>query len=364
MKVVVFGATGVVGRAAAEHFGARAGCDVVGISRRPLDLPGVEHVPLDLADAEATESAMRSSTLAGTTHVVFAALQESPDLAAGWRDADLIAHNGALFRNALEPLTAACASSLRHVSLLQGAKAYGFHVGRSPVPAKERTSRDQHENFYFVQEDQLRELADGGSWSWTVFRPQVVFGESFGSPMNLLPVIGVYAALEREAGRPLSFPGGADGVHEAVDARLLARALAWATVAPAARDEIFNVTNGDVYSWHDVWPSIAAVFGMDVGPPTPMRLAEVMPLRAGEWSALVARHGLDAPPELDAFVGGSWAYADILFGASGAGRALPALLSTVKLRQAGFADCVDTEDMFRRLVGRLQQRALLPPRRW
>ena len=133
MKVVVFGATGVVGRAAAEHFGARRDCNVVAISRRAPDLPGVEHVALDLADAEATASAMRSSALAGTTHVVFAALQESPDLAAGWRDPELIAHNAALFRNALEPLTAACASSLRHVSLLQGAKAYGFHVGRASM---------------------------------------------------------------------------------------------------------------------------------------------------------------------------------------------------------------------------------------
>jgi hypothetical protein len=37
-------------------------------------------------------------------------------------------------------------------------------------------------------------------------------------------------------------------------------------------------------------------------------------------------------------------------------------VSTVKLRHAGFHDCVDTEDMFRRLVARLQERRLLPPR--
>jgi nucleoside-diphosphate-sugar epimerase len=249
---------------------------------------------------------------------------------------------------------------LQHVSLLQGAKAYGFHVGRAPVPAKERAPRDDHANFYFVQEDELRDLAASASWSWTVFRPQVVFGESFGSPMNLLPAIGVYAALERAAGRALSFPGGADGVHEAVDARLLARALAWATEAPSARDEIFNVTNGDVYSWLDVWPSIAAVFDMEVGEPAPTRLADVMPRRAQEWATLVGRHGLDAPADLDAFVGGSWTYADILFGASGQGRAVPALLSTVKLRQAGFHDCVDTEDMLCGWLRELQARGLLP----
>ena len=134
----------------------------------------------------------------------------------------------------------------------------------------------------------------------------------------------------------------------------------WAADAPAARNEIFNVTNGDVFSWHDVWPSIASVFDMDVGDPAPTHLAEAMPPRAPEWAALVARHALDAPAEMERFVGGSWAYADILFGASGQARPAPALLSTVKLRQAGFPDCVDTEDMFCDWLRELQRRRLLP----
>jgi hypothetical protein len=177
--------------------------------------------------------------------------------------------------------------------------------------------------------------------------------------MNLVPVIGAYAALERERGRPLSFPGGPPGVHEAVDARLLARALAWAADAPAARGEIFNVTNGDVYSWRDVWPTIAAVFDMDVGEPQPQLLAETMPTRADEWAALVDRYALRSPRDLGAFVGGSLAYADILFGSLGR-RQVPALLSTVKLRQAGFADCIDTEDMLSEWLTRFQRRQLLP----
>ena len=271
-----------------------------------------------------------------------------------------MAHNLDLFRHALEPLVAEHGATLRHVSLLQGAKAYGLHVGRSPVPAKERSPRDPHDNFYFLQEDALRALAEGASWSWTVLRPQVVVGESLGSPMNLLPAIGVYAALERERGVPLSFPGGPPGVQEAVDARLLARALEWAAEAPAARGEIFNVTNGDVFCWHDVWPRIAQRFGMEVGEPQPQRLAEVMPARSDEWAAVVDRYGLRSPADMADFVGGSWAYADILFGALGRARPLPALLSTVKIRQAGFGDCVDTEDMFDEWLARLQERRLLP----
>ena len=132
--------------------------------------------------------------------------------------------------------------------------------------------------------------------------------------MNLVPAIGVYAALERARGASLSFPGGPPAVHEAVDARLLARALAWAADEPAAHGQIFNITNGDVYCWRDVWPAIAAVFGMQVGEPRVQRLADTMPGRADEWAALVDRYRLRSPCEMGAFVGGSWAYADILFG--------------------------------------------------
>jgi nucleoside-diphosphate-sugar epimerase len=164
MKVAVFGATGVVGRAAVEHFSA-IGWSVVAVSRREVDVPGVVHVPVDLADAAAASLAVRTPAFRGTTHVVFAALEESRDLAAGWRDRELMARNLDLFRHALEPLVAEHGAMLQHVNLLQGAKAYGLHLGRTPVPAKERTPRDEHENFYFLQEDALRALADGGSWS-------------------------------------------------------------------------------------------------------------------------------------------------------------------------------------------------------
>jgi nucleoside-diphosphate-sugar epimerase len=359
MKVAVIGATGVVGRATAEHLAA-TGRDVVAVSRRPLDLPGVVHVPVDLADGPGSSEVLRSPAFRDTTHVVYAALEESPDLAAGWRDDALIDRNSLLFRHALEPIIAEHGATLRHVTLLQGAKAYGFHVGPRAVPGKERAPRDAHDNFYFRQEDALRALAEGTAWSWTVLRPQVVFGESLGSPMNLLPAVGVFAALEREHGRPLSFPGGPPSVQEAVDARLLARVVAWAGDAPVARGETFNVTNGDVYTWHDVWPTIADAFGMAVGEPEARALAVEMPTRAEEWAGVVDRHGLRAPRDLHAFVGGSWVYADILFGAPGRVRPVPALLSTVKLRQAGFGDCVDTEDMFRDWLARLQDRRLLP----
>jgi hypothetical protein len=41
---------------------------------------------------------------------------------------------------------------------------------------------------------------------------------------------------------------------------------------------------------------------------------------------------------------------------------MPALVSTVKLRQAGFAETLDSEAMLRAAFAAMQARKLLPPR--
>lgn len=126
-------------------------------------------------------------------------------------------------------------------------KAYGVHLRPIRVPARERWPRDPHNNFYWLQEDHLREQAARHGFAMSVLRPQVVFGDAVGVAMNLIPTLGAWAAIRREEGRPFSFPGGPPYLLEAVDARLLARALAWAAESPAAAGETFNVTNGDVF---------------------------------------------------------------------------------------------------------------------
>jgi hypothetical protein len=126
------------------------------------------------------------------------------------------------------------------------------------------------------------------------------------------------------------------------------------------RDQTFNITNGDVYTWPDVWPAVAGALGMEAGEPEPVRLAEAIPAAADEWAAIVARHGLRAPADVRAFVGDSPVYADILMRPFGPPPGLPSLVSTVKLRRAGFAECTDTAAMFTRVLGRLQERGLLP----
>ena len=60
-------------------------------------------------------------------------------------------------------------------------------------------------------------------------------------------------------------------------------------------------------------------------------------------------------------VGESFVYADMLFGYGATEPPPPVLVSTVKIRRAGFGACVDTEDMFVRLLHAMQAARLLPP---
>ena len=360
-KILIAGASGLVGYGAVKNFGNRQDWDVIAVSRRPpLDACGAEFVSVDLMDEKRCREVF--GAMSDVTHLVYAALFEKPatGLIKGWRERDQMETNLAMLRNLFEPLSAA-AKNLQHVSLLQGTKAYGAHVGPISVPARERNPRHQHENFYWLQEDYLRGKQSGKNWSWTILRPQIVFGEAIGGNLNVIPALGVYATLRKEAGLPLSFPGGTPGVAEAIDADVLAHSMEWAATTPGCANEIFNITNGDVFVWTEVWPTIADALGMKVGKPEPLSLRESMPAHEAEWAAIVRKYKLRAPIDFSSLVGGSFEFADSVF-AYGFNQFPPAMLvSTIKARQAGFSECIDTEDMFRKWFHRWQDLRLLPP---
>ncbi len=355
--VLVAGATGLVGYAALKHFAAESGTAVIALSRRPPpDVPSARHLPLDLTDAAACEAA--AEALRDVTHLVYAALFEMPGLVEGWRNDQQIDTNDRMLRNLLGPLMRA-APGLRHVTLLQGTKAYGVHIRPLAVPAREGRSelRDQA-NFYWNQEAYLRAARLGRDWGFTILRPVLIIGEAIGGAMNLIPALGVHAAIMRERGPILPYPGGAERVSQAVDADLLARAVGWAGETEAARDETFNVTNGDVFSWPNVWPAIADAAGMRTGPDEPFLLQS---LGRADWDRARERYGL-VSPGLAEFVGLSLEYADYQMRYGHTEPGAPAIVSTVKIAQAGFHEVMDTEVMFRKWFRLFQKKRLLPAR--
>lgn len=352
-RVLVAGASGVIGREAVREF-LRNGWEVVAVSRRSPNISGARHVAVDLRDPADSRAALAGVT--GVTHLVYAALHERPGLIEGWLDPKQMATNQAMLANLLDGLNL---DQLQHASLLQGAKAYGGHVHPIPVPARAEAPRDPHENFYWLQEDMLKARAFKHGFTTTILRPQLLIGGTVGSAMNIPPVIGVYAAICREMGQPFAFPGGASFVWEAVDSRLCGEALVWASRSPAAHDRTFNITNGDVFTWRDLWPSISQAVGMEPAEDEPVALAEFLPAHEDAWNRVVRREALIGPPLLD-LLGESHHYADFCFNHGNDEAWPPIFLSTISLRQAGFNGCYDTQESFRFWLGDLMENRILP----
>lgn len=356
IKVAVVGASGVVGRALMERFQDQ-GIAAIGFSRRPpADLEGISFQVLDLLNAEACAHCA-DEHMSDVTHLVYAALFEKPGLLAGWREQDQMATNLAMFRNILKPLTGS--ASLRHITLLQGTKAYGAHVAPMKIPGVESDPRHPHDNFYWLQEDALAEFCNQTDWSQTIWRPQVIFGHALHAPMNMLAAVGTYAALQKAAGRPFTYPGGPSAISEAIDADLLAAAIQFSFDRDSFRNQTFNITNGDVFRWQDIWPHLADIFEMEVGEPSQSRLSESCYDKETEWQAITAQQSL-RPYSLRELVGDSFFYADAMFNAYGSSAPPPAVLSTIKLRKAGFQECIDTPDMFSKWFSKLSGIKVLP----
>jgi nucleoside-diphosphate-sugar epimerase len=354
--ILIAGASGVVGAAAVEHYSSLPDWEVLALSRRSSPLPeGVRHVALDLTDPAACAAAAQS--LAHVTHVMFSALYELPELVAGWRAPQQMSVNEAMLRNLLDALQPV-AKGLRHITLMQGTKAYGGHVEPAPVPAKERSPRHRHENFYWLQEDLLRERQPHAGWTFTVLRPQLIFGYAIGSPMNIVAAIGAYAAVLRELGQALAFPGGGRYINAASDSRLIARAAEFAGTHEVAANETYNVVNGDALVWQDIWDSIAQRFGMKPGTAESMELTKAMPAHEAIWTRIVEKHGL-RPFSLEQMIGSSWQFTDRAF-AHGLANPADSVLSPIKLRQHGFAGCEDSEDSLHYWLERMQAERLLP----
>jgi nucleoside-diphosphate-sugar epimerase len=356
--VLILGASGVVGSAALERFLADDDREIAALSRREPEIAAVRpyrHLAVDLRDADATREALAS--LDDVEEVVYAALYEKPGVVQGWTERDQMETNAAMLRNVLDVIDASPA--LEHVSVLQGTKAYGVHLHPIPVPARERFPRDPHENFYWLQEDYLVQRARERGFSWTIFRPQLVVSSTLGAPMNMIPVIGAYGAICREEGLRFGFPGGAPWIFQTTDARVLAGALLWASRAERARNEHFNVTNGEVCEWRRLWPSIADAVGLEPAEDTPRRLSTWLVEHAATWDRAVERHGLHPQP-LAEVMGDSHHYSDFIFAYGAEQPPPPALVSDVKLRAAGFAEVMDTEETFRYWIGKLIERRILP----
>jgi nucleoside-diphosphate-sugar epimerase len=350
-RALVIGATGLTGRNAAEHL-AREGWEVTGLSRKPtIETEGVRHVSVDILDAEAVA---RAAAEIRPTHVFYCTWSRQDT------EAQNIEVNGAMLRNVLEG--AGATGAVEHVCLVTGLKHYlGPFEAYAQNPAKppfhEKQPRLDHENFYYVQEDILWDAAERYDFGWTVHRPHTVIGYTLGNAMNMGVTLAVYGTLARETGMPFVFPGSPeqyDGTTDITDARLLAEHLAWASTTPAARNEAFNVTNGDTFHWRQMWEVVATGLGVEAAPypghPTPLegRMGDA----ATTWRRVAEREGL-IEPDIERLA--SWWHTD-----SDLGRTVETYADMSKSREAGFTALQDSKRSFLDLFDRLRAERVIP----
>jgi nucleoside-diphosphate-sugar epimerase len=355
-QAIVAGASGLTGAASVRRLQA-LGWAVTTLSRRaPEGVDPDNHVTVDLLDP--TSCAAAAGRIGKPTHLVYAAVNELPgSRAESWGTPDYAARNGRMFDNLLGLLPEQ-GRTLAHISLIHGTKAYApYRPGYLPVPLRESLPRPDGDDFYFRQEDSAWRLAAEAGVGWTVLRAQIVVGGGRSSNLNGLLAIAVLAALRRAAGLNLPLPAAPPAVLEMTDVELLADAVAWSLTAPGARNQIFNVTNGDVFTWRDLWPVIADAIGLPLGEPAPFSVREELAARSGAWAGLVRQHSLAAPADLMDYLGESASLADMALSAN-----RNVVVSTVKIRRAGFDRFVDSAESVVGWIGRWRAEGLLPPR--
>src|SRR5258706_7715701 len=291
-SALVVGASGIVGNNLARHLVDR-GWQVHGLARRPpSDIDGVLPVAADLLEPVSLRNALQG--LRPTDVFISAWLRQKTE-------AENIKINRAMVRNVLDALSRS--GSVNHVALVTGLKHYlgpfeAYGKGTLPAtPFREEQPRLDIENFYYAQEDEVFAAARRDGFGWSVHRPHTIIGYAVGNAMNMGVTLAVYATICRETGQPFVFPGSAaqwNGLTDMTDARLLARHLEWAATTEAARNQAFNVVNGDVFRWSWMWTRLANWFGLQ---PAPFP-GEVTPLEhqladAGSiWADFAPKHDL------------------------------------------------------------------------
>ena len=348
MKAVVVGAQGVIGSYIVEKLAGLPEWQVVGLSRRKgVEQARVRHISVDLL-------ALRGEldSLTDVTHVFYAAFQPAAGAAADF--ARNVAANRDMLVNSVSRIAQA-SPQLERVLLVTGTKYYGSHLGPFRTPARESDPRHLGPNYYFDQIDWLSAFQSGKRWSWTDLRPQTICGFAPGTAMSLVPVIAVYAAICKELGLPLRFPGkpGAwRAIYQVTESSHFANAALWAATEPRCANQTYNITNGDYFRWCNVWPKIAAAFEMPAAEPQAISLTAHMADKAPLWEHMVEKHGLKRY-RFDELV--AWPFGDYVFACE-----WDVMSDVTKSRQHGFHDVVDSEEMFVRLLTRFRQQRIVP----
>jgi len=352
MKIaLIAGISGMVGGNLADLLIAEKDWSVYGVARRPGQREVLKSIAVDLQDAKAVREALKDIQ---PTHIFLTTwLRQATE-------ADNIRVNSAMIRNVLDAVSSA---GVEHVALVTGLKHYlgpfeAYAKGNLPAtPLREEQERLEIENFYYAQEDEVFAAAARDGYSWSVHRPHTIIGYAVGNAMNMGSTLAVYATICKELGRPMRFPGSSaqwNGLTDITDARILAKQLLWAATSPSARNQAFNIVNGDTFRWSWMWRRIANYFDVEAAPfegeavPLEQQLADAAPV----WKAIAEKYGL-VEPDINVLASPWHTDADL-------GRPIEVVTDMSKSRKAGFKEFQTSEDSFLDLFATLREARLIP----
>ncbi|MBS7565970.1 SDR family oxidoreductase [Mucilaginibacter sp. Bleaf8] len=350
---LVVGASGITGSNLAEKLIAE-GWITYGLARNPqTELAGLYPVAADLLNPESLSQSLADIQ---PTHVYITSWMRNET------EAENIRVNSLMVRNLLNALSPK--KTVQHVALVTGLKHYlgpfeaYAQAGTLPeTPVREEHPRLDIENFYYAQEDEVYAAAERDGFTWSIHRPHSVIGKAVGNLMNMGTTLAVYASICKETGRPFQFPGSAaqwNGLSDVTDARLLAKHLIWASTTDAARNQAFNVANGDVFRWSWLWKQLAGWF--DITPagfdgsiqPLETEMAADAPI----WKEIAAKYQLKEP-DLNRLASAWHTDLDL-------GRPIEVMTDMAKSRKLGFTVYQDTRESFYDLFEKLRTERLIP----
>ncbi|KAK4199858.1 hypothetical protein QBC40DRAFT_281263 [Triangularia verruculosa] len=398
-SAIVCGATGILGREIVYRLAQnpQQWKTIHALSRSKKDEypSNVVHNHIDLLHS-AEQMAKDLQDVSGE-HVFFAAYMQKDTEEENWQV------NGDMLQNFLQALTiTGAAKNIKRILLVTGCKQYGVHLGRAKNPMLESDAwlTDQSvypPNFYYRQQNILHDFCKENSHiGWNVTYPNDVIGFANGNFMNLASGLGIYAAVTKELAKKLAFPGLErfySGFDCYTSSKLHAEFCEWVVLEEKAKNQAFNVINGDVQTWEDMWPRLARRFGMEIDPAQfttdegeladKVEMNEVPPIKAREkelglegrvkknvlsqrvslvkwakqdevkkaWERLAEREGL----QKDALEKGTWAFVDFELG-----RDFDLVISMSKAREFGWTGYHDTWKAFSDVFGQLEAAKVLP----
>ncbi len=347
-KALIAGGNGIIGRNLTKYLTKDKGWEVIVCSKSPLKYETkAQYISMDLNDKNAIKD--HKDALKKVTHVFYAAYTEKQN------PYEQVEANQILLENLIIGLES-IEAPLSRVIFIQGGKAYGAHLGIYRTPAKETDPRSITPNFYYTQEDFLRKQSKGKIWSWTAVRPDVIIGFAVGNPMNLANLIAVYASICKEEGLPLRFPGSPKAYNVLVNVtgtEILSKGMEWAATQDETSEEIFNITNGDVFRWKQAFEKFGHFFNMEVAEPQTFSLQEYMSGKDILWNKMTTKYGLQNF-KLNELV--QWPFGDFIFNVEH-----DAFFDVNKARRYGF-NCmhVDSIEYMCKTFLSLQKNKIIP----